>query len=177
MGGGGDYGLLYFLVRWRRPAVVVETGVAAGYSSQAFLAALDANGAGHLWSSDFPYVRSTAAREAIGCVVEPRVRERWTLRLDGDVANLRGILSEIDAIDLFHYDSDKSWTGRERTMAAVLPRLRADAWWIMDDIQDNAWFARWARARPDRVRVFEFGGKYLGLVAPVTTAARGAVGA
>ena len=34
-GGGGAYSLLYFLVRQRRPEFVVETGVAAGWSSAA----------------------------------------------------------------------------------------------------------------------------------------------
>lgn len=56
LGGAGHYPLLYFLSRLRRPAVVVETGVAAGWSSVAILEALEANQGGTLYSSDFPLV-------------------------------------------------------------------------------------------------------------------------
>ena len=44
LGGGGFYPMLYFVTRRRKPQVIVETGVAAGYSSQTFLEALEANG-------------------------------------------------------------------------------------------------------------------------------------
>ena len=37
LGGGGAYELLYFITRLTKPNVIVETGVAAGFSSQAFL--------------------------------------------------------------------------------------------------------------------------------------------
>src|ERR1700722_4553623 len=57
LGGPGHYPLLYFLTRHLRPRTVLETGVAAGWSSQAILTALRENAAGHLYSSDFPYFR------------------------------------------------------------------------------------------------------------------------
>ena len=43
LGGGGNYTLLYFLVRKFKPKIVVETGVAAGWSSLAILRALANN--------------------------------------------------------------------------------------------------------------------------------------
>ena len=43
LGGGGNYILLYFLVRKLKPNIVVETGVAAGWSSLAILTAFTKN--------------------------------------------------------------------------------------------------------------------------------------
>ena len=57
LGGGADYPLLYFLTRYLSPGNVLETGVAAGFSSYAILSALQKNGKGTLYSSDFPYFR------------------------------------------------------------------------------------------------------------------------
>ena len=46
LGGGGSFGLLYFLIRKIKPMNVVETGVAAGWSSLAILRALKKNDKG-----------------------------------------------------------------------------------------------------------------------------------
>jgi hypothetical protein len=46
--GGGDYGFLHWLTRLTQRSTIIETGVAAGWTSQAFLAALKRNGMGKL---------------------------------------------------------------------------------------------------------------------------------
>lgn len=141
LGAGGRYELLYFATRLRRPRTVVETGVAFGYSSYAFLRALERNGdGGRLWSSDFPFLRLPDPERFVGVLVPDDLREHWSLRTRGDAANLPEILAEVDTIDLFHYDSDKSYPGRRFGCDLVLPRLAPDAVFLMDDIQDNAWF-------------------------------------
>lgn len=65
-GGGGAYPLLYFLTRKNKPKVILETVVAAGYSSYAFLQAISENGQGRLFSSDFPYFRIKNPEAYIG---------------------------------------------------------------------------------------------------------------
>jgi predicted O-methyltransferase YrrM len=164
LGGGGHYQLLYFLVRRLRPGVVLETGVAAGWSSQAVLTAMAANGAGTLYSSDFPYFRLEDPERYVGVLVDESLREGWHLRLEGDRANLAAFLPTIERIALFHYDSDKSIEGREFAMRAVAPKLAPDAVIVMDDIDDNTWFRDWVQASGRPFRVFERGGKYVGLV-------------
>ena len=52
MGDGSPMNLLYNLIMHHKPRYVVETGVAAGFSSQAFLKAMNVNGRGKLYSSD-----------------------------------------------------------------------------------------------------------------------------
>ena len=56
---GGNYAveILYFIARISKPKNILETGVAAGYSSYTFLKAIKKNKVGTLYSSDFPYFR------------------------------------------------------------------------------------------------------------------------
>lgn len=164
LGGGGHHRLLHFLTRLRRPETVVETGVAAGWSSAAVLAAIATNGHGALWSSDFPYFRLEDPERYVGCIVPEEHRAGWHLYLRGDRANLTEILGRCGPVALFHYDSDKSYEGRTFGMDALEPHLTADAVIVCDDIDDNTWFRDWVTRRGVAHRVFERGGKYVGLV-------------
>lgn len=148
LGGGADYKLLYFLTRLTRPLVVVETGVAAGWSSAAILAALESNGTGHLWSSELVYDRPWLAEDYsrfVGMVVDKRLHRRWTLLLEGDRSNLPRIASECGTIDMFHYDSDKSESGRAFALQLVKGQLSKEALIVFDDITDNMHFSNAAR--------------------------------
>lgn len=140
LGGGGHYAMLYFLARILKPGVIVETGVAAGYSSASFLVAIERNAVGKLYSSDFPYFRLDSPEQYIGLLVDDKHREDWTLRIDGDKANLARILKEVDRIDLFHYDSDKRYRSKQRSLKTIESRLSAQAHLVFDDIQDDSFF-------------------------------------
>lgn len=166
LGGGGGVPLLYAMVREMKPDVVVETGVAAGYSSASILSAMDKNGKGHLYSSDFPYFRIENPEQYVGVVVEERLKKRWSLFLKGDEHNIPDILAQIKGdIDLFHYDSDKSYTGRTKTLNAIFPRMSPQGTIIVDDIQDNCHFHDWVKARPFiSWKVISYLGKYIGLI-------------
>lgn len=163
LGGGGQFQLVRFLVRYLRPRVVVETGVAAGWTSQAILDALERNGEGTLWSSDFPYFRLEEPEKYVGCLVDDALKARWHLGLQGDRANLAEFLPEIETIDLVHYDSDKSIEGRQFAMDAVASRLTPDSVVVMDDIDDNTFFRDWVARTGRSCRVFARGRKFVGL--------------
>lgn len=167
LGGGGHYPLLYFLTRYLSAKTVVETGVAAGWSSQAILTALKHNNnGGRLYSSDFPYFRCESPEKLIGFVVDEELKENWNLYIDGDQNNLPQIVSKIEEIDLFHYDSDKSYAGRARALDIVRSRLDKDAVILFDDIQDNFHFRDYVQNEGAAYKVLEFEGKYVGFVAP-----------
>lgn len=140
LGGGGDHRFLYWLTRYLEPEVIVETGVAAGWSSRAFLLALQRNGKGHLYSSDLPYFRIPNPERFVGALVEPALRRRWTLELEGDAVNLPRILGQVPKVDLFHYDSDKMRSGREYAVAAIRKKLASGGIIVMDDIHNDDWF-------------------------------------
>jgi predicted O-methyltransferase YrrM len=147
LGGGSHHRFLYWLTRYSRPEVVLETGVAAGWSSRAFLAALESNNRGKLYSSDLPYFRIPQPERYVGILVERALRRRWELELEGDQVNLPRLLSRIKQVDLFHYDSDKMWSGRDFAMKLVGEKLAPKSIVIMDDINNDGWFRAYVTSR------------------------------
>lgn len=144
VGGGGEWVALHFLVRLHQPAIAVETGVAAGWSSAAILHAMHLNGFGHLHSSELPYQRPSLLddyRPLVGAVVDEELRERWTLHLGSDRDNLPKIVGTVpESIGLLHYDSDKSESGRKFALSLLRPHLADGATVMFDDIQDDLHF-------------------------------------
>lgn len=163
LGGGGSHELLYFLTRLLRPEVVLETGVAAGWSTSAFLSGIRENGSGHLYSSDFPYFRMPNPERYVGCIVPDELRGPWTLRTKGDRRNLEEMLGPDMAVNLVHYDSDKSRGGREWFMGRIAGYLARNAVVVMDDINDDLFF-RNHFAGNSVFHVFAYHGKYIGVV-------------
>jgi len=167
LGGGGAYPLLYFIVRFSEPTVVVETGVASGFSTYSILDALDKNQKGHLYSSDLPYFRLPNPTQYIGIVVPKHLKSRWSLYTRGDQANLKEITKCVSHVDLFHYDSDKSYKGRSKAFLLLREHLSIKSWVIIDDIQDDSFFYDLVSKKVnDNWRVFHFEGKWVGLIIP-----------
>ena len=161
-GGAASIELLYFLTRLQRPTYVLETGVAAGWSSWAFLQAMQKNDHGTLLSSDLPYLTATDPERVVGSLVPESLKARWHLRIRGDRDNLPYLLDGLDHVDLMHYDSDKSRTGREFFYAATRKVRDANTIFVMDDIQDDCFFRDMAAPSRDYV-VFHYGAKFVGL--------------
>ena len=165
LGGGGAYPLLYWIVRKIQPLVAVETGVAAGYSSNAILMALEANKAGHLYSSDFPYLRLENAESHIGLIVDKKLKTRWTLLIKGDRANLPKIHKSVTQIDLIHYDSDKTYKGRKYAIDLLQTKSTSNTVIVMDDIQDNAYFHDYvSKNKPEKWSIIKFDNKFVGII-------------
>lgn len=162
LGGAGGLELLYLLTRVVRPALALETGVAAGWSTAAMLAAMRVNGTGRLMSSDFPFFRLANPERYIGYVVPNDLKSRWSLRIKGDRRNLEEFLSPDTMVDLVHYDSDKTRDGREFFLRRLRPHLTGRHVMVMDDIQDNLVFREYAE-RQSLFRVFAYEGKYIGV--------------
>ena len=167
LGGGGAYELLYFLTRYIKPKIIVETGVAAGFSSKAFLVAISKNKKGKLYSSDFPYFKEENAEKYIGLLVENIYKENWDLYTEGDINFLKTLKDKIatSSIDLFHYDSDKSYRSRKNTFNIIKRYLNEKCIILFDDIQDNNHFIDLASEfDEEKIKVFKFNNKYIGMV-------------
>lgn len=143
MAGGAAYELLYFITKKRKPNIIVETGVAAGWSSLAFLRASKNNDNIKLFSSDFPYFRKKYPEKYIGILVknEPNLKN-FNLFIEGDEINIPKIAKKLkdDKIDLFHYDSDKSYGGRNFCLQFLKKHFSKNAILIFDDIHNNFHF-------------------------------------
>lgn len=166
LGGGGSIDLIYFLCRILKPTFVLETGVAAGWSSYAILEALNKNEKGNLDSSDLPYFRIENPEAYIGILVPDRLRSRknWKLRTDGDFENLNVFLKGNKKYSIIHYDSDKRKVSRLDFLERIEPWLSDSAVLIMDDIQDNYAFKEYVFDKKSKFKIFEYEGKYVGVI-------------
>jgi predicted O-methyltransferase YrrM len=160
-GGGGAYSLLYFLTKYHMPKISIETGVASGWSSTAILSGIKTIEGAMLYSSDLPY-NQFGGEEAIGVLIPNDLKHRWELCKQGDKHCLPKIIEKAEFCDMFHYDSDKSYEGREYAWSIIKPLLSPEAIVIFDDIQDNFHFRDLVRREKYDFKVFEFGGKYIG---------------
>jgi len=67
-------------------------------------------------------------------------------------------------IDLFHYDSDKSYSGRDKVLKNLYPKINSKTVMIFDDIQDNLHFKNLTEKTKEDYCIIEFKGKYLGIL-------------
>ena len=164
LGGGASDKLLYFLVRLKKPNTIIETGVAAGFSSLSILKAIEFNKKGKLYSSDFPYFRLKEPEKYIGALVDRDKFKNWELEIEGDSVNIPRFLNSIEKIDLFHYDSDKSYGGKLKTFELVRPKLSINSVVIFDDIQDDNFFKNLVIKNNYEFKIFKVDNKFIGLI-------------
>ena len=149
MGGAGNLELLYRLTSHLSVARIIETGVAYGWSSLAFLLAMqESGGSGVLISTDLPYSKET--ERYVGWVVPEKLRGGWTIIRKADQSALPEVLSKLSKIDIAHYDSDKSYHGRMFGYAKLWSSLKPGGLLISDDVGDNLAFLRFARDVSER---------------------------
>ena len=75
-----------------------------------------------------------------------------------------GNLKKVERVNLFHFDSDKSYRGREFAFKTIKRHLSKDAVLIFDDIQDNFHFKDLVQQYKLQYFVFEFEGKFFGVI-------------
>jgi len=162
MGGPGDLDLLYGAIISSGARRVVETGVAYGWSSLAALAALHET-QGSLVSVDMPYPK--AGNEAfVGIVVPAGWRGGWTLIRKPDRNGLRDAIARFRGeIDLCHYDSDKSYSGRMFAYPLLWRALRPGGLFISDDVSDNFAFRDFFERLGAEFTIIQSHGKHVGI--------------
>jgi len=163
MGGPGDLQLIYAAARLCGARAAVETGVAYGWSSLAILAALSDNGGGRLASVDMPYPRMNNER-FVGIAVPDDLRAHWTLIRLPDRNGLKHAIESLGgSIDFAHYDSDKSYYGRDFAYPLIWDALAPGGVFISDDIEDNLRFAEFVAEKGVSFAVTESSGKFVGI--------------
>lgn len=141
----GDLDLIYNVTGAIGASRVIETGVAAGWSSLAILLAISSKENARLISTDLPYAFD-GANDYVGCVVPKELAARWTLIRLADREGLPSALGELPVIDLCHYDSDKSFEGRMWAYPKLWDALVEGGVFLSDDIDDNLAFRDFAQA-------------------------------
>ena len=165
LGGGGAIELTYFLTRLIKPENILETGVAAGWSTYSFLLAIEKNKKGNLYSSDLPYFRIKDPKKYIGILVPSQLRrDNWTLKLDGDDINFKSFLVPGRKFQLVHWDSDKRKIARVNFLTQISAFLSENSVVIMDDIQNNLAFKEFVTSRNLAFFVIHNQDKYVGVI-------------
>ncbi len=161
---------LYAVLRTVRPEVMVETGVANGFSTAFSLLALQVNETGHLHSVDMPrevgreYEPGTfyegEGRAGIppgsesGWLIPQALKERWTLILGRSQEELPPLLGRLGTIDAFMHDSEHSFDCMWFEFNAAWPALRPGGVLVSDDVNSTHAFGQFAaQERRDPVRL------------------------
>lgn len=144
--------LLYYLIRIKKPKVVVETGCATGTTTALILYALAQNQTGHLHSIDlrFPSDWLSLKNLPTGFLVPEDLKTRWTLTLCDAKIALPELLHQLGHVDFFYHDSDHSYVHQAWEYLTAWPYLTPSGILASDDLADNAaWFdfARQIRER------------------------------
>jgi len=164
MGGEGELSLLYHLCIGFKVKKVIESGVAYGWSSLAILLAIKDTEGATLISNDMPYVKMDN-EDFVGVVVPNEYRNKWELQRSPDISGLPKAFKKMKgSIDLFHYDSDKSYVGRMWASKLIWKHLKPGGLFISDDINDNLAFKHFSENVDRKPIIVEHLGKYVGII-------------
>jgi predicted O-methyltransferase YrrM len=129
---GDEAELLYLCVRLARPALVVETGVGAGFSTTFILQALKKNNHGKLYSIDF-----YKDDERCGWIIPTDLKNRWKLIRGLSRQALNPLLEQLGSIDVFMHDSDHSYENMMTEFRTVWPFLKSGGIFLAHDVGRN----------------------------------------
>ncbi len=133
--------LLYILCRILRPRMVVETGVANGFSSASILQALEDDQAGEHYSIDLHCREGKGLTipvgKELGWVIPEHLKHRWRLILGESFRVLPHLLEELGTIDIFLHDSRHTYKTMMKEYTIVWPHLHRGGLLLSHDVEFN----------------------------------------
>ena len=162
LAGSSDLRLVYSAAIATGARDILETGVALGWSSLAFLNAVE-HTRGRLISVDLPYP-FLIGRSWVGAAVPEDLHRRWTLLRHADRIGIPKALRLSDGFDLIHYDSDKSPEGRLWAYPRLWRALRPGGLLLSDDVGDNGIWADFCKRIDEPLIVVRRQRAYAGIV-------------
>jgi hypothetical protein len=129
-----------------KPNLIIETGVANGYSSASFLKALAINKSGTLHSIDLHARGGVTIPEdkSLGWVIPENLRNNWNLHLGSSDQLLVPLLQKHGPIDIFMHDSRHLYKTQMFEYKAAYPHIKHGGLLISDDATDNDAFLDFA---------------------------------
>lgn len=161
MGGMADLDLLYNITKKLKPKNILETGVAFGWSTLAFsLAKLKKT---KISSVDLPYPFKNSHHYVANALPNNLKKKiKFYFGIDTDI--LKKINAKKKKFDLIHYDSDKSYDGRNKNYELIWKMLNKKGWFISDDISDNSAFENFVKKfKIRKYYVLQCDGKFVGI--------------
>jgi predicted O-methyltransferase YrrM len=140
------------IIELMRPAVMVETGVALGFTTATVLHVMAEAGEGHLYSVDLPALQYNPD-DPVGRAVPSELRDRWTLELGDSRKKLEPLCARVAPVDVFLHDALHTYSSQLREYRTAWPFIRFGGLLISDDVNNPAFieFAREVEARPHLV--------------------------
>ena len=140
------------ITRLMKPDVLVETGVALGFTTATILRAMNENGVGHVYSLDLPALQYNPD-DPVGRAIPEELKDRWTLRLGDSRKTLEPLCSEVGPLDIFIHDALHTYSSQLREYRTAWPHIRSGGLLISDDVNNPAFveFAESVNARPHLV--------------------------
>ena len=114
-----------------------------------------------LVSTDMPYAKM-GNDDYVGTVVPPDFKTRWELIRESDVSGLPKALKHVPYLDVIHYDSDKSYSGKMRIYPMLYGKLRKGGILISDDINYNVAFKDFCKKQNKQAIIVPFENRYVG---------------
>lgn len=138
---------IYAVIRYKKPDVVVETGVGPGGTSAFILKALEDNGKGVLYSIDLPgndaivypklgkyFNIHVPQGYEVGWLVPPYLKYRWNLIIGNSKEELPSLMRKVKRVDVFLHDSLHTDEQIIMEFNVVLPYMNAEGILLCDDV-------------------------------------------
>lgn len=150
--------ILYFLVRTIKPEIIVETGVAGGWSTGFILQAIWDNHKGKLYSIDLPFqwyvygnhklhLDSLPAGKMSGYLVPEKLKKHWLLYLGDTTEKLPKLLKALRKIDVFLHDSEHSDKIMMFEYIQSWHYIKNGGYLLSDDINDAKAFTKFTKLK------------------------------
>ncbi len=128
--------LLYLLCYVTKPSIVVETGVANGFSSSYILSAMENVNHGELFSID-GIIRPWHTAEKIGLAIPQQLKKRQNLILGNASIELKKLLNEINLVDIFIHDSSHTYQNMKKEFRIAWSHIREGGFLFSDDVSQH----------------------------------------
>jgi len=150
---------IYVICRIFKPEIVIETGVADGFSTSFILRALEANEKGQLFSIDLPnQLGEKKSKDGIGWLVPEKLRHRWKLIVGPSREKLIPLLENLKKLDLFFHDSNHSYENIMFECNTAWKYLNPGGQLLVDDITENNAFRDFTELNKNKsTRLFKLG--------------------
>jgi len=126
-----------------KPNIVVETGIANGFSSSYILFALEKVKNGNLISIDNLFL-PWHAPEKIGQVIPQSLKDRHEIILGDAPKELLKLFKKIDSIDIFIHDSAHTYHNMMKEYQIAWPHIKNGGFLLSDDVSENDAFLNFA---------------------------------
>lgn len=149
---------LYVVCRLLRPEIVIETGVANGFSSSFILQAITLNKKGRLFSIDLPNQPGQEIKNKVGWIIPENLKLQWNLIFGDSKKELIPLLEKLKSIDVFYHDGDHSYENMLFEYKLAWNFLKNDGFLLSDDITDNNAFSEFSeRVKGIGTELFKLG--------------------